>query len=125
MNDDAIVLTRRTLLRWAAGGTFALAMRAGLVEGSDAADDGDVAAALTRIGRRYLEGTPDERDLPTLQRRLGAWRTPDEVLDNVAALERAVRRDFERGDILAVDGWILSRTELRAAALFALTASRP
>jgi hypothetical protein len=31
-----------------------------------------------------------------------------------------VRRDFETGDVLSVHGWVLSRTELRFAALRAL-----
>ena len=122
MTADAIALTRRTLLRFLGGGTVAALV--GAVPGVPVrAEDvgGSVAAALARIGRRYLELVPAERDPAKLRAHLGEFSDAADVLAHAAALERAVRRDFERGDILAVDGWVLSRTELRAAALFALT----
>jgi hypothetical protein len=115
-------MTRRTLFRWLGGGTLAALVGAGATTSATAGDpDAAVAAALARIGRRYLEITPAERDPATLRAQLGAFATPADALAHAAALERAVRRDFTRGDILALDGWILSRTELRVAALFALT----
>jgi len=127
MSDDPTAVTRRAMLRWLGGGTLAaLGVRAQLAASAEAGEangdaDGLVAAALARVGRRYLEVTPEERDVATLRARLGELSAPPDVLAHVAALEQAVRRDFERGDILALDGWILSRTELRAAALVALT----
>lgn len=127
MNDDPTLVTRRALLRWLGGGALVTLGVPAWPATSATIDDagGAVAAALARIGRRYLEVTPAERDVATLRARLGEFATPGDVLAHAAALERAVRRDFERGDILALDGWILSRTELRAAALFALTSPAP
>jgi len=122
VRDDPTTITRRVLLRWLGGGALAalgVHARPAGAEGDDRHDA--VVAALTRIGRRYLEVVPAERDAATLHARLAEFAAPADVLAHPAALERAVRRDFERGDILALDGWILSRTELRAAALFALT----
>lgn len=119
--DDAAMLTRRTLLRLLGGGTLAAVVDATAgapVRAEDAG--GPVGEALARIGRRYLEVVPAERDPATLRAHLGEFADPADVLGHAAALKSAVRRDFERGDILALDGWILSRTELRAAALFAL-----
>jgi hypothetical protein len=114
-------VTRRTVLRLLGGGTLAALLGAGPGATADAEDAGGaIAEVLARIGRRYLELVPAERDLDTLRARLGEFTTTGDVLAGAAALGRAVERDFERGEILAVDGWILSRTELRAAALFAL-----
>jgi hypothetical protein len=87
----------------------------------DATGRGVLHGVDGRAGRRYLELVPRERDAAVLRARLGAFSDPADVLAHTAAFEQAVRHDFERGDILALDGWILSRTELRAAALFALT----
>jgi hypothetical protein len=125
VNDDPMAMTRRTLLAWFGGGMLAtLAWPGPVTEAAAAEGDAAVAAALARIGRRYLELAPAERDPATLRAQLGPLATPADVLGHAAALEQAVRRDFERGDILAVDGWILSRTELRVAASFALAAPR-
>jgi len=128
MSGEPIALTRRTLLRFLCGGT-ALALgvdtraiaSAGTGEPGSAAAASDAAAAFARVGLRYLAVAPDERDRAVLAERLGTAGITGDVLAHVAALEQAVRRDFERGDILALDAWILSRTELRAAALLALT----
>ena len=121
MKPEEIALTRRALLRLL-GGSTALAL--GIDTGTRAhasGDTGDAAAAFTRVGRRYLAVTPSERDRAALVKQLDVSGVDGDVLAHVAALEQAVRRDFERGDVLALDGWILSRTELRAAALLALT----
>ena len=55
-------------------------------------------------------------------RAVGPLATPADVLAALRALEQAVRRDFERGDIVAVDGWILSR---RSCAPRAVRARHP
>jgi hypothetical protein len=41
-----------------------------------------------------------------------------------AALRAQIRRDFARGEIVAIDGWLLSRTEARLYALAAITGVR-
>jgi hypothetical protein len=118
-----MALTRRVLLRFLGGSALAAALRVELSGSRARADDLPAAtAALERIGRRYLGTVPAERDVAILRSQLGVFATPADVLAKVAALEQAVRSDFERGEVVALDGWILSRTELRAAALFALTA---
>ena len=124
MSRDAAELTRRTLLRFLCGGT-ALAFGMGVRRAAGGAASGgareEAAAAFERIGRRYLASVPAERDQALLAKELGVAGITADVLAHVAALERAVRRDFERGDVLVLDAWILARTELRAAALLALT----
>jgi hypothetical protein len=89
-------------------------------------DAADVDAALTladrrawhELGRRYLAAFPSDRDT-------GAWiremvsGTDDDVVE---AIGEAVDRDFRRGEIVLVEGWILARTEARLAALAAIMA---
>lgn len=115
-------ISRRALLRVLAGGAVAGAWVAPwLPAAAEAtAPDAAVASALVRIGRRYVALVPGEGELATLRRLLGHASGAD-VLSDASAFEAAVARDFARGDVFAVDGWVLARTELRAAALFALT----
>jgi hypothetical protein len=124
MSGDATEVTRRTLLRFLCGGT-ALMLGMGRRVTADEAAHGtapaETAAAFERMGRRYLASVPAERDRAVLAKELGMAGIGSDVLAQVTALEQAVRRDFERGDVLVLDAWILSRTELRAAALLALT----
>lgn len=77
-----------------------------------------------RLGAAYLGTAPEEYDAHRL---LAAVVTrssdmeiairsgdPDTVRSN---LRRQITRDFEGGDIAEVDGWVLSLTEVRLAAL--------
>ncbi|MFZ9004421.1 MAG: hypothetical protein ACO20F_07490 [Robiginitalea sp.] len=41
-----------------------------------------------------------------------------------SVLQQKIVQDFEKGDTVMVDGWILSRTEARQCALFSLTQTR-
>ena len=74
----------------------------------------EVPRGLVVIGTRYRELHPDDdwnavgEDLP---RQDGA-----RALD---ALTDRVRTDFETGDVVDVDGWVLARSEARAAAVLA------
>lgn len=114
-----LALGRRALLRWLGGATL---VALGVVRPGAAADGEAVAeAALARIGRRYLALVPADGDVAALRSALGMTGGAD-VIALGARLDAAVRRDFAQGDVLAIDAWILSRTELRAAALVALTA---
>lgn len=78
-----------------------------------------------RVGRAYLTDHPGEADERTLVRLLVAtsgWdRASEASPTRLGELARsALTRDFERGKTVAVDGWILSRTEARLCALVAL-----
>lgn len=80
-----------------------------------------------RVGMEYLRKRPQDADIRVLirhlvpdPRRLQALRACDrETLGRFLA--ESMRRDFQRGKIMSVDGWILSETELRVCALSALT----
>lgn len=76
---------------------------------------GDVPEGVIVVGEGYLRAMPEEADLATL---LAALPAPDG--DVAAAARRRIAADFVNGDTVAVDGWLLSRSEARAAAALAL-----
>jgi len=70
--------------------------------------------SLRNVSEEYLQGHPDERNLKVLERELlkslskvGASKDPKR------AIKEAVSRDFNLGDTVSLDGWVLSRTEVR------------
>lgn len=67
---------------------------------------------VTEVARAYLRDTPGESDAFAL-RTLLAQRAADAGPD----LSTVIRGDFAAPDTVAVNGWILSRTEARLAAL--------
>jgi hypothetical protein len=112
-----------TITRWTAVGLFAgCAIAAGawaLVRRSLGNDRLD---SVARVGEEYLRSQPagfhehaQGSVAPELARRTRA--AAFHQLDNLAT---AVKRDFEQGDVVRVDGWLLSSNEARAAALVAL-----
>ena len=84
-------------------------------------------ASAARIGRAYLESEPHEADVGLLVRDLAAdWPGGPAALAELpeTTLARLVsdrtRRDFAEGETVMLDGWVLSRTELRLCALTAI-----
>jgi hypothetical protein len=85
-------------------------------------------ASAARLGAAYLSLTPQEADEAVLVARL-ASRWPGGVPALAAASDAelagcvasACRADFAEGDTVILDGWILSRAELRLSALHAVT----
>lgn len=80
-------------------------------------------AAAAALGRIYLALHPDEADLGPLREHLHA-RSRAPASDGVslrAQIEQQLRMDYLRGDLVEVDGWLLSRTEARLYALAALS----
>lgn len=71
-------------------------------------------AGLVVIGTRYQELYPD--DDPS---QVGLDLPEDDPDAAVAALRDRVRADFDAGEIVDVDGWVLARSEARAAAVLA------
>lgn len=67
---------------------------------------------IIAIGNRYRELFPDESGQHTLASFL-------QVREGVDSEERA-KNDFSQGKQVMVDGWLLSITEARQCALFAL-----
>jgi hypothetical protein len=82
-------------------------------------------AAMISVGRAYLDQAPDEANAERLRQFLN-------LADEVSALSLPSRErerlsvqqseDFRTGQTVLVQGWVLSRTEVRLYALAALQA---
>lgn len=88
---------------------------------------GHVPGAAREIGSRYLQECPDQRNPetlvtrildsdPDLPRRVEALR----VSDLRARFRRRFAADFATGNTVQIEGWVLSRTESRLCALWAV-----
>jgi hypothetical protein len=113
-------VSRRTVLGLLAGSGIGLLVGCGSGPSADERACGAVQASipeapagLVAIGARYRQLFPDD-DLTAVGRDL-----PEEPGAALAALSERVRADFAAGDTVDVDGWVLSRTEARAAAIVA------
>jgi hypothetical protein len=126
-------MTRRAFLAGAAlaaAGAGGLLYRAATDEGFDAdlaqteavARLFDELEPARRIGRAYLDDHPDEREERALVRLLeerpgwrGVWHNSPRAVAKLA--RRTMQREYDTGQTVAVEGWILSRTEARLCAL--------
>jgi hypothetical protein len=81
-----------------------------------------LADALVAVGGRYLEERPDEADQAALLAALPALdgEVPEHPGQALRVLADQAAADHGSGDTVDLDGWVLSRTECRAAALYAL-----
>ena len=72
---------------------------------------------MQEIGRRWLEINFNEMTHSQMLRRLISRSLPQEPEDLRRYIAEARERDFQNDDIVIVDGWILSRTEVHICAL--------
>jgi len=88
---------------------------------------GSQMASAIAIGRRYLDACAVECDSDLL---VDAWFSQVPGIrggaetgahDLIAFFQDRFADDFERGDTVTVDGWVLSRSEARLCALCALS----
>ncbi|MFV2063436.1 MAG: hypothetical protein ACC726_07965 [Chloroflexota bacterium] len=75
------------------------------------------------VGLVYLHQVPDEASSSALREALGMGPN-DDPRARPKRLGRRVARDFERGDVVVIDGWRLARSEARWAALIRLERRR-
>lgn len=73
------------------------------------------AASAAAVGARYLRDHPEERDA-ALPLASAPPREPRAQARLRRQLRRESARDFQRGAVVRVDGWVLSRTEARLCA---------
>ena len=81
-----------------------------------------MGAALVAVGTRYLEDVPEEADQAFLLEQLPALEgtVPERPGPMLGVLAPQAVADHTAGDLVELDGWVLSRTEARAAALYAV-----
>jgi hypothetical protein len=112
----------------------ALGVIASVTESACSAADRDTAAAdrpqllamlgpdrVRQLGAHYRAATPNENSADALRAAISnghGFRSP---LISHGSLDDQIRDDFAAGRTVVVDGWVLSVTEARQAALFSLT----
>ena len=90
--------------------------------GAPAEPRSSLAAALVAVGARYLELVPEEADRQVLLDALPALegQVPERPRVGLQVLAPQAAADHETGATVDLDGWVLSVTECRAAALYAV-----
>jgi hypothetical protein len=78
------------------------------------------ASASKAIGHKYLTKYCDEASAEYLWRMIRGSSTLSSPGDLKTHLRRLREKNFEEGEIVILDGWILARIEARACALVAL-----
>jgi hypothetical protein len=129
--DAGPPLARRFSRRSVIAGLTASGLTAGLVgslltASSDTSDSAPSSAteaesAIVRIGRRYREERPAEDDREVLLDRLGVEAAAADSPDFLSSLDAQVADDYGAGRTVQLDGWVLSVTVGRAAALVSLS----
>lgn len=77
-------------------------------------------ATIKEVGSLYRKMFSDENSEATLVSLLTTNYSED-LIPATKMLQQQISRDYEQGDIVMIDGWLLSRTEARQCALFSLT----
>jgi hypothetical protein len=114
--------TRRIFFQYAAAGVAALGLP---VRSGAAADDlGPLFAdrrAAAAIGRAYLQAHADAT--PSVRAHVtAALQSGDPDLPLRTRFRQRVGQDFADGNVVTIDGWMLSRTEAQACAVVCLEA---
>src|SRR5438105_1427890 len=124
-----MVLDRRRFLQLSALGAIAAVADSACARSSDRAD-----AALDRpqllamlgpervrqLGEHYRAATPTEINADALRAAISNGQGPRIPLLH-KSIDHQIRDDFEAGRTVLVDGWVLSVTEARQAALYSLS----
>ena len=81
---------------------------------------------IMEIGQAYGKTYPDEYSISDLEKLLTKTETGKSIAGSETAeminstLNAMVKKDFQTGDTVVLNGWILSKTEARQCALFTL-----
>jgi hypothetical protein len=119
-------MNRRMLLLGSAGVVGAGVVGYGGIFGAGAlrrcaGDDAHAALsqrkALVRLGTKYLAQAPA---LERAELREIAQGPVAVVLESAALMTGQAQQDFETGNVISCDGWVLARGEARSCALVAL-----
>lgn len=123
MNEGAPAdLTRRRFLRGlgATAAATSAATTLGLLLRDDPSPPALGPASLRRIGEAYLRAHPEVRAEALRAELPPGVDLKRDLQGGLTRLRDRVRQDYVDGAVEVLDGWRLSRTALRAAALVAL-----
>jgi len=75
---------------------------------------------LKELGRAYRKQVPSESGARAIADVL-LEELPDDKLEFATALENLIKKDFDQGNTIEINGWILSKTEARQCALLSFS----
>lgn len=78
---------------------------------------------MTTIGQKYIERYPEENSPAQLMEYLSV-NLPFNRDSFMTALASRTKEDYQQNRTETIEGWILSKTEARQCALYALTANQ-
>ena len=124
-----MALDRRQFLQLTAlgiVGSIAESACAPTADGTGAVDRPRLLAMLgpervRELGTHYRASTPSENSADTLRAAISNGHRLRIPSLGIGTLDDQIRDDFANGRTVVVDGWVLSVTEARQAALFSLT----
>jgi hypothetical protein len=73
------------------------------------------------LGTHYRASTPSENSADSIRAAISSGHRLRIPSLGIGTLDDQIRDDFANGRTVVVDGWVLSLTEARQAALFSLT----
>ena len=76
---------------------------------------------VRQLGAHYRAATPSENSAGALRASLTTGHGPQDATIKSGLSDAQIRGDFAAGRTVMIDGWVLSITEARQAALFSLT----
>jgi hypothetical protein len=79
---------------------------------------------ITTLGQCYLQQFPDEASIATLSASISDKTGTSSKRHRPEQIARQVAHEFANDETVLLNGWMLSRTEARQAALFSLLHSR-
>jgi hypothetical protein len=125
-----MTIDRRRFLQLSALGIVATVADSACAASSDRADTPSDRPQLLamlgpervrQLGAHYRASTPNENSADALRAALSSGHGLRIPFIKSASLDDQVSDDFAAGRTVVVDGWVLSVTEARQAALFSLT----
>ncbi len=78
--------------------------------------------SISALGRDYLQRHPAEADKRLLLSRIPGTRSSTPLITQLPRLQPLFVSDYESGNVVGVDGWVLAVSEARAAAAISLGA---
>ncbi len=123
-----MTLDRRRFLKLTALGIVATVTNSGCAR--DAVDRPELLGMLgpdrvRELGTHYRSATPAENNASVLRAAISPSDSQSSRIPWIGhkSIDDRIRDDFAAGRTVLVDGWVLSLTEARQAALFSLTAT--
>lgn len=78
--------------------------------------------SILEIGEQYLKLVPNENSERKLISLLPVSASTE--MNTIQIVQQQITDDYKSGETIIIDGWILSKTEARQCAIFALTQNK-